>query len=65
MVKNNLSEEMRREIFAVLVTGQDADMSVWESRQMVVDTYKVTLTQVIEIEKEGKKANWPPLNRRH
>jgi hypothetical protein len=26
-----------------------------------VDTFRVTLTQVIEIEKEGKKAMWPPL----
>jgi hypothetical protein len=33
-----LPEETRREIFAVLVAGQDAEMSVGESRQMVVDT---------------------------
>jgi hypothetical protein len=56
-----ISEAMRREMFKVLVTGQDLDMSVEESRQMIADTYRLTLDDIIDIEKEGMRKRWPPL----
>lgn len=56
-----LSEDQRREIFRVLVTAQDMDMSVDESRQMVAEIHGLTADEVIEIEREGLRAGWPPL----
>jgi hypothetical protein len=60
--KECLSESCRREIFRLLVTGQDLDMSVPESRRMVMDLHQVTERLVIEIEMEGIRRCWLPLN---
>ena len=55
------SETRRREVFQLLVTAQDYDMTVADSRQMVVETCGLTRSQVIQIEREGLAGRWPPL----
>jgi hypothetical protein len=62
MPSSTLSEDERREIFKLLVTAQDCDMTVAESRQMVVEMHGLTEKQVINIEKEGMAKKWPPLH---
>ena len=56
-----LPEPRRQEIFRLLVVAQDLDMSVAESRQMLVETRGLTHCQVIQIEQEGLAGRWPPL----
>jgi len=56
-----LSDERRQEIFYALVTAQDQDMDVSQSRQYVAQHYGVAESQVKEIEREGPDKNWPPL----
>ena len=51
----------RREIFRLLVTAQDLEMTVAESRQMVVNMWGLSEVQVIQIEREGLAGKWPPL----
>ena len=59
--ETRLSESRRRDIFRLLVTGQDYGMSVIESRQMASETSGVALSQVVQIEHEGMANKWPPL----
>ena len=47
--------------FRLLVTGQDLEMTVAESRQMVMDMFGLTEVEVIEVEREGMACQWPPL----
>jgi hypothetical protein len=57
----DLPEPHRKEVFRVLVTAQDYEMSVEESRQMVRDRFGLTEGQVLLIEQEGLEGDWPPL----
>jgi hypothetical protein len=57
----HLPEPHRKAIFCVLVTAQDYEMSVAESRQMVCDRFGLTESQVLLIEQEGLDLDWPPL----
>ena len=61
VVKQWLPTSARQDIFRLLVTAQDLEMTVAESREMVVDTCGLTTSQVIEIEREGLASRWPPL----
>jgi len=54
-------EVHRRMAFRLLVTGQDLEMTVAESRQMVMDICRLTEEQVIDVEREGMECHWPPL----
>jgi hypothetical protein len=56
-----LSESQRKEIFAALVTAQDLQMTVAESRRMVCEQFGLTVEQVRQIEREGMDRGWPPL----
>jgi hypothetical protein len=56
-----LPEARRREIFRLLVTAQDLDMTVEEFRQMLVYMWGLSDVQVIQIEREGLAGKWPPL----
>jgi hypothetical protein len=56
-----LPEPRRREVFRLLVTAQDLEMTVAESRRMVADTCGLNQGQVMQIEREGLEAGWPPL----
>jgi hypothetical protein len=56
-----LSDERRQEIFYALVTAQDQEMEVSQSRQYVAQRYGVPEAQVKEIEREGLDKDWPPL----
>lgn len=57
-----LPVDRRREVFAALVARQDAGLSVPESREAVGREYGVGARLVLAIEREGIKANWPPLD---
>jgi len=61
-VERCLTETRRRDVFRLLVSGQDLEMTVPESRQMVMDIFGLTEVQVIEVEMEGIRRRWlPPL----
>ena len=56
-----LSETRRKEIFFALVDAQDHDLDVPQSRQLVVQRFGVSESQVRQIEREGMENQWPPL----
>jgi hypothetical protein len=57
-----LPEERRRELFAALVAAQDEGLGVVASREKVTAEHGITTEQLQEIEREGLKAQWPPLD---
>jgi len=59
--ESGLGEELRKELFRVLVVAQDHEMSVPESRHMVCARFGVTEDEVRRIEREGIAGRWPPL----
>jgi hypothetical protein len=56
-----LTESRRQEIFMVLVTAQDHDMSVTDSRKLVMQRFALNEGELLKIEREGMDKNWPPL----
>ncbi len=55
------SELRRKEVFRALVTAQDANMPVAQSRREIAQRYGMTEAEVVRIEREGLAGNWPPL----
>jgi hypothetical protein len=45
-------------MFHLLVTAQDIEMSVAESRRMITDKFGVSEDQVRRIEREGMQRGW-------
>ncbi len=62
MRAKRLTVQQRREIFQNLVEQQDHGLSVPESRDRVIQLYKITDAQLKQIEDEGVEKEWPPLN---
>jgi hypothetical protein len=63
MRAKRLPIQLRREIFAVLVSTQDEGrLSVAESREQVSKKFEITDAQLRQIEEEGLDKEWPPLN---
>ena len=56
-----LTETKRKEIFLALVEAQDKEMGVAQSRQLIVERFKVSDAQIRDIEREGLDNQWPPL----
>ena len=54
-------EEKRQEIFRRLVEVQDEGKGVEESRRLVADEHRLGMDEVVQIEREGLAAKWPPL----
>lgn len=54
-------ESRRKEAFLALVTAQDAEMSVAQSRKEIAQRFGITEAEVVRIEREGLDNNWPPL----
>jgi hypothetical protein len=57
----DLPEVKRREIFALLVLAQDMEMSVTDSRELIVQRFRINRNRVLQIVREGLKSRWPPL----
>ena len=55
------SESRRQEVFLALVTAQDAEMPVAQSRKEIAQRFGITEAEVVRIEREGLDNNWPPL----
>jgi hypothetical protein len=55
------SESRRKEVFQALVTAQDAEMPVAQSRKEIAQRFGITEAEVLRIEREGLDGNWPPL----
>jgi hypothetical protein len=55
------SESRRKEVFLALVTVQDAEMPVAQSRKEIALRFGITEDEVLRIEREGLDGNWPPL----
>jgi hypothetical protein len=60
-VADRLTEARRREVFRLLVVGQDCGMSVVEAREMARSRFGLDDEQLRRIEQEGLDGNWPPL----
>lgn len=56
-----LNESLRREIFLALVDAQDHEIDVAQSRNLMVQRFGVSESQVRQIEREGMDNQWPPL----
>ena len=55
------AESRRKEVFLALVTAQDGEMPVAQSRQEIAQRFGITEAEVVRIEREGLDNNWPPL----
>ena len=55
------SESRRKEVFLALVTAQDGEMPVAQSRKEIAQRFGITEAEVVRIEREGLDGNWPPL----
>ena len=55
------SESRRKKVFLALVTAQDGEMPVAQSRQEIAQRFGITEAEVVRIEREGLDNNWPPL----
>ena len=55
------SESRRKAVFLALVTAQDAEMPVAQSRKETAQRFGITEAEVVRIEREGLDNNWPPL----
>ncbi len=55
------SESRRKEVFLALVTAQDEEMPVAQSRREIAQRFGLTEAEVVRIEREGLDNNWPPL----
>jgi hypothetical protein len=53
-----IPEYIRQRMFHLLVTAQDMEMSVAESRRMITDKFGVSEDQVRRIEREGMQRGW-------
>jgi hypothetical protein len=60
-MQQHLTETRRQEIFLALVTAQDHDMGVTESRKLIAHRFGISEGDVLKIEREGIENNWPPL----
>ena len=59
--ENSLPEPRRKEIFLALVDAQDHEMSVEQSRKLIVERFGISENQARHIEREGIDNDWPPL----
>jgi len=65
MRAKRLTLQERKEIFRALTEMQDESptMSISESRQNIIQQYKITDMQLRLIEDEGTDKDWPPLDK--
>jgi 2-hydroxychromene-2-carboxylate isomerase len=61
MLRPELAETHRKEIFQALVEAQDQKMSVPQSRQAVAERFGISQKHLVAIEREGLDKEWPPL----
>jgi hypothetical protein len=54
-------EVKRREIFSLLVLAQDMEMNVTDSRELVLQRFRINRSRLLQIEREGLERCWPPL----
>jgi hypothetical protein len=56
--EGSIPEHIRQKMFHLLVTGQDMEMTVAESRRMITDKFGVSEDQVRRVEREGIQRGW-------
>ena len=56
------TEIEQKKIFGVLVEAQDSGCSVSDSRKRIAGAYSLSIEEVIQIERNGIAAKWPPLD---
>jgi DNA-directed RNA polymerase sigma subunit (sigma70/sigma32) len=59
--EGRLTEARKKEIFLAIVTAQDGDMTVAQSRQAISKQFSISESEVRQIEREGLDNGWPPL----
>jgi hypothetical protein len=59
--QDNLSEELRQEIYRALADEQDVyEFTLQQVRQRIDSRYGITDQQLLGIEGEGREKLWPP-----
>jgi hypothetical protein len=61
MLRLEVPESRRREIFLALVEAQDQRVGVAESRRLIAERFGISEKHVVVIEREGLDQEWPPL----
>jgi len=56
-----VSEDRRKEVFRAIVETQDSGTSVKDSRAHIASRFNLTPRKVLEAERDGIAAKWPPL----
>jgi hypothetical protein len=54
-------DEKRKEIFRALVELQDQGCATEPSRIRIADQFRISVSEVQDVEREGITNNWPPL----
>jgi hypothetical protein len=62
MAIRRLTKQQKRDIFRDLVSIQDLGNPVRRSRELVMEKFEISDSQLKEIEDEGLEEQWPPLN---
>jgi hypothetical protein len=57
-----MSEPLRQKIFLALVSAQDQETDVAESRKLMAQRFGVSESQIRQIEREGLQNKRPPLD---
>lgn len=58
----DLPEGLQKELFLELVNQQDQGVGVALSRTRVAKRFKVSVTTVIAVERQGLAKQWPPID---
>ncbi len=62
MAIRRLTKQQKRDIFRDLVSIQDLGNPVRRYRELVMEKFEISDSQLKEIEDEGLEEQWPPLN---
>ena len=62
MAIRRLTKQQKRDIFRELVSVQDSGNPVRRSRELMMEKFEISDSQLKEIEDEGLEEQWPPLN---
>lgn len=57
-----LTKQQKRDIFRDLVSIQDLGNPVRRSRELIMEKFEISDSQLKEIENEGLDEQWPPLD---
>ena len=61
LTERTYPKKKRQEVFEALVALQDQGMSLHESRNVICKRFALSQHELMDIEREGIREDWPPL----